>query len=447
MKNLNLKNSKKFRKQIHNLIPGGAHTYSKGDDQFPELSPACIKKGKGSFIWDVDKNKYLDCSMGLSSVTLGHAHNRISSGVTKEIIKGSNFQRPSIKEIEIAKLFLKEIPFHDRIKFSKNGSTATTAAVKLARAKTGRDLIAVPGDHPFYSYDDWFIATTNCNKGVPKKIKDLTVTFKGCDLNSLKKLFSKYKNRIACVITEPERPNCNNICDCKIPVKKFLKEAYKITKKNGSIFILDEMITGYKTYFPGSSVKYNIQADLITWGKSISNGYSFSALTGKKEIMDLGSINKRQEKVFLISTTHGAETHSIQAAIETFKIFKSKKVIDYKKKIGKFFLKLINNEIKKKNLNNYINTVDCDWFPQVIFLNKKKEACEGLKTLVMQEMFKHKVLFQGYLIPSYSHTKNQIKYLSKSFGKVLNIYQKALNYGYHKFLVGKKIKPVFRKNI
>ena len=398
---MKLTKSKIFKKKIHKLIPGGAHTYSKGDDQFPELSPSAFLKGKGSYLWDLDGNKYLDCSMGLSSVTLGHAFPAVVKGVSNELKFGTNFQRPSVKELEIAKLFLRNVKFHDRIKFSKNGSTATTAAVKLARAKTGRDLIAVPYDHPFYSYDDWFIGKTNCHKGIPKAIRDLTVTFKGCDLNSLNALFKKYKNKIACVITEPERPNCNTICNCKIPVNKFLEQAYKLTKKNGSVFILDEMITGYKTHFPGSSVRYGIKADLITWGKSISNGFSFSALTGKKEIMDLGSIKKKQEKVFLISTTHGAETHSIQAAIETLKIFKNKKVIKYKNSIGKYFIKNIKNIIKMKNLSKYIHVVECDWFPQIIFLDKNLKPCDGLKTLVMQEMFKKKILFQGILIPSF----------------------------------------------
>ena len=444
---MKLTNSKKFKNKIHKLIPGGAHTYSKGDDQFPENSPSAFLKGRGSYIWDLDNNKYLDCSMGLSSVTLGHAYPQVINGVKRELKKGTNFQRPSIKELEIAELFLKQIKFHDRIKFSKNGSTATTAAVKLARAKTGRDLIAVPYDHPFYSYDDWFIGQTNCNKGIPKAIKDLTVTFKGCDIDSLEKLFKKYKNKIACVITEPERPVCNTVCDCKIPVKNFLKKAYNLTKKNGAMFILDEMITGYKSHFPGSSVKYNIEADLITWGKSISNGFSFSALTGKKKIMDLGSIKKRQEKVFLISTTHGAETHSIQAAIETLKIFKNKKIVEYKKSIGDYFLENIKDVIKENNLEKYIKTVDCNWFPQVVFYNRKLNVCDGLKTLIMQEMFKRKILFQGFLIPSFSHNKRDINQIAKSFDEVLKIYKKALKNGYKKYLYGEKIKPVFRKRI
>lgn len=190
--------SDEYRNSIHQLIPGGCHTYSKGDDQFPILSPAAIVKGKGAYVWDVDGNQFLDCSMGLTSVSLGHAYDAVVEAVKSELDNGVNFQRPSHLEKEIAEKFLDLVPGHDMIKFSKNGSIVTTAAVKLARAYTGKKLVAFPGDHPFYSYDDWFIGKTACNKGVPDEISELSVTFKGCSIQSLKELFEKYPDQIAC---------------------------------------------------------------------------------------------------------------------------------------------------------------------------------------------------------------------------------------------------------
>src|ERR1700730_18613362 len=145
----NFERSKVYRSKIHDLIPGGAHTYSKGDDQFPTLAPAAIAYGKGAWVWDIDGNKYLDCSMGLTSVSLGHAFDFVNDRVKTEIDKGVNFQRPSVIEIEMAERFLKLIPHHDMIKFAKSCSGVPRAAVKLARAKTGRKLVAFPGDHPF----------------------------------------------------------------------------------------------------------------------------------------------------------------------------------------------------------------------------------------------------------------------------------------------------------
>jgi len=195
--------SDRYRARIHDLIPGGAHTYSKGDDQFPALAPAAIVRGQGSHVWDLDGNEFLDCSMGLTAVSLGHGYQPVVQRIMEELPNGVNFQRPSYLEMELAERFLSVVPGHDMIKFGKNGSTVTTAAVKIARGYTGRKLIAFPGDHPFYSYDDWFIGKTQCNLGIPEEIQDLSVTFKSYDLQSLEDLFNAYPGQIACVITEP----------------------------------------------------------------------------------------------------------------------------------------------------------------------------------------------------------------------------------------------------
>jgi glutamate-1-semialdehyde 2,1-aminomutase len=170
----NFENSEEYRSVIHQLIPGGAHTYSKGDDQFPLLSPAAITHGKGSHCWDVDGNEFIDTIMGLTSVSLGHAYEPVIERVIKELEKGVNFTRPATIEREMAEKFLSLVPQHDRIKFSKNGSVATTAAIKLARAYTGRNMVARPSDHPFYSYDDWFIGSTDCDFGIPEQAKTMS---------------------------------------------------------------------------------------------------------------------------------------------------------------------------------------------------------------------------------------------------------------------------------
>ena len=237
-------NSVKYRNKIHSLIPGGAHTYSKGDDQFPESAPVAIKYGKGAYVWDIDNNKYLDCSMGLTAVSLGHAYEPVLNRVKQELDNGVNFQRPSFIEMEMAEKFLSLVPQHQMIKFAKNGSIVTTAAVKLARAYTGRKLIAFPFDHPFYSYDDWFIGKTACNFGVPEEISNLSVTYKGDDIESLTQLFNQYPGQIACVISEPEK-------NWGIP-ENYLADAIDLAHKHGALYIADEMITGFKTNFPGS---------------------------------------------------------------------------------------------------------------------------------------------------------------------------------------------------
>jgi glutamate-1-semialdehyde aminotransferase/spore coat polysaccharide biosynthesis protein SpsF (cytidylyltransferase family) len=430
--------SNEYRKSIHDLIPGGAHTYSKGDDQFPLLSPASIAYGKGAYVWDIDDNKFLDCAMGLTSVSLGHAYEPVLKRVREELEKGVNFQRPSYLEKEMAETFLSLVPQHQMIKFAKNGSIVTTAAVKLSRAFTGRKLVAFPGDHPFYSYDDWFISKTACNRGIPEEIGQLSVTYKGDDLNSLKELFEKYPGQIACVISEPER-------NWGIP-EKYLEDAINLAHKHGALYIADEMITGFKTGFPGSITNYNVNPDLATWGKGIANGFSFCALTGTKEVMELGGIRHTgAEKTFLISTTHGGETHGIAAGLATINEFKTKNVLEHNLSIGSYFNSICKEVIAKHQLKEFINQAPSNWMPVLVFKDSAGEVSAGLRTLLMQEMIKRGILFQGAFVPCFSHVKSDVDYFAAAFNESLTIYVKAMSEGFDKYLIGESAKPVFRK--
>ncbi len=430
--------SDEHRSVIHSLIPGGAHTYSKGDDQFPVRSPAAIVRGEGAQVWDLDGNQYLDCSMGLTSVSLGHAYQPVLERVREELTRGCNFQRPSVIEREMAEEFLSIVPGHDRVKFAKNGSTATTAAVKLARAYTKRSLIAIPTDHPFYSYDDWFIGKTACAKGVPEAIQGLSVAFDSRDLRTLEKAFLDHPGQIACVISEPERttPMAPN----------FLSEVVRIAHQNGALFIQDEMITGYKVDFPGVMASSSVTPDLATWGKGIANGFSFCALTGRAEIMDLGGImNSGEEKVFLISTTHGGETHAIAAALATLDVFRSEPVIEHNKSMGQKVIDLCTASLKQAGLSDYVSVLDRNWMPAFQFRNRDKQFCDGMRTLAMQEMIANGVLFQGIFMPSYSHQLGDVEYFAAAFDRMLKSYSVGLESGYQSVLIGPPAKPVFRR--
>ena len=443
---MNFDNSKKYREEIHKIIPGGCHTYSKGDDTFPEKSPAAIKSGKGVFVTDIDGNKFLDCSMGLTSVGLGHAYEPVIKAVSNELNYGVNFQRPSYLEKEVAELFLGLIPQHDMIKFAKNGSSVTTAAVKLARAHTGRKLIAFPHDHPFFSYDDWFIGTTDCDLGVPEEVKNLSVTYKSCDLSSLKQLFEKYPGQIAGVICEPEKPHCGTSCGCSLSIENYLKETISFVKSQGAIFILDEMITGFKIDLPGAISKYDLNPDLATWGKGIANGFSFCALTGKKEIMELGGINNPgKEKLFLISTTHGGETTSIAAAISTINEYKNLNPIKHNHKIGKAIINRCNHLLKEMRLNNFIILIAKPWMITFTFSDSNYKPSLEFKSLFLQEMIANGVLFQGIFVPSFSHSNHDVELFIEAFKLSCEVYKEALENGINNYLIGEPVKPVFRK--
>lgn len=427
-----------YRSKIHTLIPGGGHTYSKGDDQFPLLSPAAISHGKGAYVWDVDGNKYLDCPMGLTSVSLGHAYEPVIERVKQELDKGVNFQRPSYIEMEMAERFLSLVPQHDMIKYAKNGSIVTTAAVKLARAYTGRKLVAFPKEHPFYSYDDWFIGTTPSNAGIPEENSALSVTYSADNLESLEALFNQYPGQIACVISEPEK-------NFGIP-ENYLANAIELAHKHGALYIADEMITGFKTDFPGSIKKYNVKPDMATWGKGIANGFSFCALTGTKEVMELGGINRPgKEKVFLISTTHGGETHAIAAGLATIDVYEKENVIAHNHSIGNYLNTLSKQAIDRNGLSDFIELAPCDWMPVFIFKDAQKNISAGLRTLAMQEMIARGILFQGSFVPCFSHTRADIDFFAEALEESLQIYKKGLEDGFEKYLVGEPAKPVFRK--
>lgn len=438
--------SKAFTARIHDVIPGGAHTYTKGDDQFPEQAPAAITHGSGAHVWDVDGNRYLDCSMGLTSVSLGHAYQPVLDRVIAALARGVNFQRPSVLELETAERFLSLVPRHDMIKFAKNGSTVTTAAVKLARAKTGRPLVAFPGNHPFYSYDDWFIGKTVCNKGVPDEISQLSVTFTSCDIDSLHALFAKHPGQIACVITEPERSTCGPACACRGDVAAFLREAQALTHAYGALFILDEMVTGFKTAWPGSIEKFQLNPDMATWGKGIANGFAFCALTGTKDVMELGGIRATgQEKVFLISTTHGAETHAMAAAIATIDTFEAHDVVARNHAIGRDVIARCREAVEAAGLTAAIDVLPCEWMVTFLFRDAGGELSAGMRTLMLQEMIARGVLFQGVFVPCFSHTPAEAAEFAEAFTASLPIYARALVDGYEKHLVGEPAKPVFRK--
>jgi len=298
-----------LRKKVHDTIPGGAHTYAKGDDQYPERSPGFIERGKGCHIWDVDGNEFIEYGMGLRAVTLGHAYPSVIEAAYRQMQLGNNFNRPAPIELECAQMLQSLVSSAEMVKFAKDGSTVLTAALKLARAYTGRDLVAICSNSPFFSYNDWFIGTTAMDGGVSRVEVELTVKFNYNDIDSLQKLFEQYPNRIAMVLLEPART--------EEPKDGFLQKVIDLAHRNGALVTLDETISGFRFHQGGAQTLYGVTPDMSCFGKALANGFSLSALTGKREVMELGGLFHNKERVFLLSTTHGAEGPSLAAAIET----------------------------------------------------------------------------------------------------------------------------------
>lgn len=386
-------------KRGHELIPAAAHTYSKGDDQFPENSPRFIERGNGCHVWDVDGNEFIDWGMGLRSVILGHAYPRVIAAAKNELDKGSNFTRPSPLEVELAELLHGLIPSAEMVKFGKNGSDVTSAAVRLARAHTKRDIIVYCKDHPFFSVNDWFIGTTAVSAGVPKAVSDLSIYFRYNDLESLKKLFDQNQDRIAGVIMEA--------ATSEEPKPGFLEGVKKLCHQHGAVLIFDEMITGFRWHLKGAQTLYGVTPDLSCFGKGLGNGFSVSALCGKKEIMERGGLLHSKERVFLLSQTHGGETHALAAAIATVREVQEKDVIAHVWKMGRLLKEGFNQRAAEHRISDHCSMTGYDCSPVMTLKDLHGDQPLTLRTLFLQEMINKKIIIP-YIAPSFSHTEKEI---------------------------------------
>lgn len=428
--------SERLRKRAHAVIPGGNHTYAKGDDQFPVLSPSHVVRGLGCRVWDADGNEYIEYGNGNRAVALGHAFPAVIEAVKAELERGVNFTRPGAIEVEAAEKFLSFTGAGEMVKFSKDGSDATSGAVKIARAYTGRDLVAICGDHPFFSVDDWFIGSTPIHGGVPDATRELTVKFRYNDIDSVRALIAQHPNRIACFILEAERTEA--------PRDNFLLELQRIARDAGALFIVDEMITGMRYHNKGAQHVFGLTPDLSTWGKALANGFSVSALTGKREFMRLGDLEQTDRKrVFLMSTTHGGETHGLAAAVAAMKVYETEPVVEHMHRAGERLRTGVAQAAAKHGLAKHITTAGRA--SNLVFgtLDGDFKPSQAFRTLFLQETVKRGVIMPS-LVVSYAHSDADIDQTIDAIDGAMAVYARALDEGADKFLVGRPSDPVYR---
>lgn len=433
---MNFEKGKALQQLSHKLIPGGAHTYAKGDDQYPELAPPFLVKGKGCRVWDVDGNEFIEYGMGLRAVTLGHAYESVVQAASKQMLLGGNFTRPAPIESECAEKLLGLISGGEMVKFAKNGSDVTTAAVKLARAFTGRDRVAVCAEHPFFSVDDWFIGSTTMAAGIPDVVRKLTVKFHYNDLKSIQALFDTYPGEIACLVMEPEKE--------EPPANDFLLEAQNLCHKHGALLILDQLITGFRFNLNGAYQEYGVLPDLCTFGKGLGNGFAIAALVGKREIMELGGLKHQKERVFLLSTTFGAESHALAAAIEIMRIYEQEPVIAHLYRQGNRLIEGIRHLVEQLHLEGHFGTMGRPSNLVYFTRDQEKKPSQIFRTLFLQETIKRGLIMPS-LVVSYSHSDLDIDRTIERIGEALHVYRKALDEGADKYLVGQPSKPALRQ--
>ena len=407
------------------VIPGGAHVHTKSYDSYPTTAPKITSRGKGTYLFDQNGNKFLDYGMALRSVTIGYGEKSINEAAIKQINNGNTSSFPTLIELEAAERLVSLIDSANMAKFIKDGSSATTAAVKLARAYTGRKIVARCKEQPFFSYDDWFIGTTSNNAGCLDETVNCTKSFKYNNIQSLEKLISQYSGQISCVILEPATYLLE-------PKDGFLDKVRALCTKHNIVLIFDEMVTGFRWDIKGAQYYYNVEPDLTTFGKGMANGFSLSALVGKKDLMELGSIGV-ENRVFLLSSTHGAEMSSLGAFVATMDFYEKNNVTAYLKEYGIKLINMMNDVSSSHELSDFVVFDGFPWLPRYSTNNIDGERDPDFTMLFQQEMARHKVLMRNIII-SYRHGEKELELTCDALDKSLSIYKKALNNGVSRYL-------------
>lgn len=433
-----------YKERLLKVIPGGAHTYSRGYDQYPESAPQILSRGKGAYCYDDKGTEYLDYGMSLRAVNLGYANDEVDMAAFEQMRNGNNLTRASLIELQAAELLIDLIDSADMVKFTKNGSTAVSAAVKLARAYTNRNLVARCAEHPFFSYDDWFIGSTPIKKGIPEDTIKQTKVFSYNDINSLKALIEQYPEQLACVVLEPSTMD-HPAPSVDVEGETYLHDVQRLCKKHGIVFILDEMITGFRWHIKGAQHYYNIQPDLCTFGKAMANGFSVAAVAGKRAIMQLGSIEfAGSERLFLLSTTHGAEMCGLGAFVKTVEYIQKNDTIEHLWDYGQNLIDLMNRKAKEAGIESYFQAGGIPCSPWYMTYGPDGQADLAFRTLFSQEMLKNGVLIP-WIALSHSHGEKELDQTEKALESAFNVYKKAIDAGStESYLKGDVIKPVFR---
>ena len=398
------KKSEELLKKALKLIPLGSQTFSKSITQLPfGVSPYFVERAKGAYFWDIDNNKYLDFSNALASVTLGYCDPDVDSAVKKQMEYGVTFSLPHTLEVDVAKMLIDAIPCAEQVRFAKNGTDATSGAVRVARAFTGKERVAVCGYH---GWQDWYIGSTTKNLGVPKCVQNLTHTFKYNNIDSLTNILEEYPKEFAAIIMEP--------MSGEYPKDNFLEKVKELAHNSGALLIFDETVTGFRVSNGGAQELFGVIPDLATFGKGLANGYPLSAVVGREKYMSV-------MKDIFFSGTFGGETLSLAAAKAVLEKIKKEKVLEHLNKLGMYLHKELDQLLIKLDVESFVSYTGHPSWSFLIFKDQDNATSWELKTFFMQEMFKRGIFTIGAQTLSYAHTKEDMNKLLHAYKEVFSI--------------------------
>jgi glutamate-1-semialdehyde 2,1-aminomutase len=407
------------------LIPSFSQTLAKGPTQYVNgIAPKYLVKGKGAHVWDADGNEYIDYNMGIGPLSLGYAYPAVDNAIKQQLEDGITFSLMHPLEVEVAEMLREIIPNAGSVRYSKSGADVTSAAIRIARAYTGKNKVLCCGYHGWH---DWYVSTIARNAGIPEMVKAQTYTFGYNDIESLKRSVDQ---DVAAIILEP--------VVFEEPKNDFLYQVAEICHQNHIVLIFDEMWTGFRMALGGAQEYFGIEADLATFSKAVANGMPISILTGKKEIMQV-----LDNEVFFF-TTFGGEALSLAAAKATILEMKNKDVILHLFSMGAK-LKDGYNKIATELGMDYTKAVGYNFRTMVTFDENAGNPLE-LKSFIQQELIKRGILWSGMHNMCYSHTAQDIDYTLDAYREVLRMLKKAItDESVRQQIKGEPVQPTFRK--
>ncbi len=429
---MNVEKSNALLKRAMEVTPLGAQTFSKSYRYFCRgISPSFIERGEGCYLWDVDGNKYLDFVCSLGPIIIGYNDPRVNEAISAQLKKGIIFSQPSPISVELAEKLVEVVPCAEMIRFVKNGSDATSAAIRLARAFTGKVMVLASGYH---GMQDWYIGATANNKGVPRTISSLTKMFTYNDLANLENLLKQYSDNIACVILEPIQGDG--------PLEGYLESVKELTEKHGAILVFDEVVSGFRYALGGASELYQVVPDLVALGKGMANGMPISAVAGRRELL------KQIESGVFISTTFGGEALSMTAALETIKILQEPGAYDHFWGLGNTMLKGLRKVIQAYDLQDIVLVSGLAPHCGVLFEGRGELDYLDIGSLFQQEMIDSGILTVGINNLNLSHREAHIDDYLEAVERACSLIRLALDKNSTEGLLrGGRVDPIFRRNI
>ena len=399
-----LDRSSELAKRAREIIPGGAQTGSKGPTQWVgDVSPTHIQRGEGCHVWDVDGNEYVDYTMALGPVTLGWDYPPVTEAVASQIRDGTTFSMPHPLQVDVAEQFVDLVPCAEMVRFAKNGNDVTTLAAKLARAYTGKDIIATQGYH---GWTDVWMCDTPFDRGIPSAVGDYTESFAYNDIESLERIFEEHPGDVAGIVT--------TAANLDRPEDGFLERIREIADRENAVLVFDEILTGFRFHLGGAQEYFGVTPDLACFAKGMANGYPVSALAGRADVMRV-----MEDDDFMFSMTYAGEALSLAAAKATIDVLRSEDVIDHIHEVGAQIREGYNELAASYGLAGRTESHGFAGRIGTSFFTPDGESDTLAKSLFMQECHDRGVLFCGNHLPSYSHTQSDVEF-------TLDVYEDAM---------------------